>query len=81
MTNSITTHGQIQALGLAQPNIYSIYELLVNMKMLVLQIQKYRISMTQGNNRVSEKGPREGPVFIVHQKPEASDQTMTHCTE
>lgn len=39
MTNSITTHGQIQALGLAQPNIYSIYELLVNMKMLVLQIQ------------------------------------------
>ena len=50
MTNSITTHGQIQALGLAQPNIYSIYELLVNMKRLVLQIQNYRISMTQGNN-------------------------------
>lgn len=30
--------------------------------------------MTQGNNRLSERSPREGPVLIVHQKPEASNQ-------
>lgn len=50
MTNSITTQGQIQSLALANPNIYSNYELLVHMKLLVLQIQSYGITITQGNN-------------------------------
>ena len=50
MTNSITTQGQIQDLELAHHNIYSIYELQVHMKVLVLQFQSYRISMTQGSN-------------------------------
>lgn len=31
-------------------NIYSIFELLMHMKVLILQIQSYRISLTQGNN-------------------------------
>jgi hypothetical protein len=35
---------------LAHTNTFPIYELLVHKKMLILQIQSYRISMTQGNN-------------------------------
>ena len=54
LTNSITTQGQTQGLELAHPNIYSTYELLELMKVLVLQIQSYRISMTQGNNSREE---------------------------
>jgi hypothetical protein len=50
MTNSVTTPGHSQGLALANPNTYSIYELLVHMKVLVLQIQSYRITITQGNN-------------------------------
>jgi hypothetical protein len=46
MTNSTITQCQIQGLELAHPNIYSMYELLVYMKVLVLQVQSYRISMT-----------------------------------
>ena len=41
---------------MAYPNIYPIMEC---MKKPVLQIQNYRISMTQGNNRISEKSPSE----------------------
>ena len=40
------------------PNIYPMYELLEHMKGLVLQIQSYRLSMTQSNNRVSERSIR-----------------------
>ncbi|KAL6091228.1 hypothetical protein STEG23_029690 [Scotinomys teguina] len=39
-----------------------------------LQIQSYRISMTQ-DNRISKSSPSEGPLSIMQQKPEASDQT------
>jgi hypothetical protein len=60
---------------LAHTNIYPIYELLEHMKGLVLQIQSYRISMTQGNNRKSERSSSEDPALIVKQKPEASNQT------
>jgi hypothetical protein len=36
MTNSITTWGQIKDKELANPIIYSFYELLLHMKVLVL---------------------------------------------
>jgi hypothetical protein len=42
------------------------------MKGLVQQIQNYRISMTQGDDRVSERRPSEVPVLIKQQKPEAT---------
>jgi hypothetical protein len=41
----------------------------------VLQIQNYWISMTQGNNRITERHLSEVPVSIEKQKPEASNQT------
>ena len=49
---------------MAQPNIYPIDELLEYIKGLVLQIQNYRIPITQGNNRISERSPSEVPVLI-----------------
>ena len=50
---------------MAHPNIYPIYELLECVKVPVLQIQNYRISMTQGNDRISERSPSEVPVLMV----------------
>jgi hypothetical protein len=50
---------QIQGFELAQANIYSIDELLECMKGPVLQIQRCRISMMQGNNRIPERSPSE----------------------
>jgi hypothetical protein len=44
-------------------------------KRLLLQNQSCRISMTQGNNRRSERSPGEDPGLMVEQKPEASNQT------
>jgi hypothetical protein len=44
--------------------MYPISERLECMKGLVLQVQNYRISMTQGNNSESERSPSEGPVLI-----------------
>ena len=37
---------------MSHPNIYTIDESMGHMKGLVLQIQNYRISMTQGNSRM-----------------------------
>ena len=65
LTNSATTQVLIQAFELAHPNIYPISELLEHVKGLVLQIQSCRISMTQGNNRTSERSPSEDPVLIA----------------
>ena len=48
----------------------AIYELLEHMKGPVLQIQSFRISMAQGNNRISVRSPSENPILIVQQKPE-----------
>lgn len=45
------------------------------MKGSVLKIQNYSISMTQGNNRVSEKSPSEVPLLTEQQKPESLFQT------
>lgn len=58
-------------------SIYLIDELLDYMKGLILLIQNYRISMTQGYNRVSEKNRSEVPVLIEFPKPEASNQTKS----
>ena len=57
LTSSDTSQAQIQGFELAHPNIYPINELLECMKGLVLQIQNPRVSMTQGNNRLSKRSP------------------------
>jgi hypothetical protein len=44
--------------------MYSIGELLECVKGPVLQTQNYRISVTRGNNRISERSPREVPVLM-----------------
>ena len=75
LTSSDTSQAQIQGFELAHPNIYPTSELLECMKGLVLQIQNYRISMTQGNCRISEWSPCEVPVSRDYQKPEALYQT------
>jgi hypothetical protein len=50
MNNSGATEAQIVC-----PNFYPIYELLEHVKRPVLWTQSSRISMTQGNNRMSER--------------------------
>jgi hypothetical protein len=57
MTESATTQAQIQGFGLAHPSIYPIYDQLEHVKGWVLQIQSCRISMTQDNNRISDRSP------------------------
>lgn len=42
---------------------------------LLLRNHSGRISMTQGNGRISERIPGEGPVLIIEQKPEALNQS------
>ena len=64
----------MQGFELSLSNIHSISELLECMKGLVLQIQNFRISMTQGNNRIFKRSPSEVPVLIIQQKLEASYQ-------
>lgn len=65
LTNSIT-QAQIQGFKLAHPNsTASINELLKCVKQPVLQIQKDRISMTQGIIQILERSPSEVPVLIV----------------
>jgi hypothetical protein len=49
LNNSAITQAQIQGFELAHLNIYPIYELLEHMKGLVLQIQSFMVSRTQGN--------------------------------
>ena len=65
LTGAVLESSGLNNFELVYPNIYPIYELLEHMKGLVLQIQSYRISMTQGNNRKSERSPSEDPVLIV----------------
>ncbi|KAL6091725.1 hypothetical protein STEG23_016553 [Scotinomys teguina] len=59
------SHAQNQGYELAYPNIHPIYDLLEDVNRLVLQTQSYRISMTQGNIRISKRSPGDGPVLIV----------------
>jgi hypothetical protein len=67
LTSADNFQFQIQMLKLAHPNIYPIEELWEDVKVLVLEIQTYRISMTQGNGRISERSPSEVPLLIVQQ--------------
>ena len=60
---------------MSYPIIYPTDELLEFMKQLVLQIQNYRIFITQSNNRITERSPSEDPVLIEQQKPEVLYQT------
>jgi hypothetical protein len=70
LTSSAISQAQIQGFELTYPNIHPINELLECVKEPVLQIQSCRISMTKGNNRLSERTPSEVPVLKVQQKPE-----------
>jgi hypothetical protein len=36
---------------------------------------KLRISMTQSNNRITERSPGEDPILMMSQKPEILNQT------
>lgn len=49
---------------MAHPNIYSIDELLEHINGLVLQVQNFKLPMTQGNNRISRRYPSKGPLLI-----------------
>ena len=66
---------------MAHTNTYLIYELLECVKGPVRQILTYRISMTQGNNRISERSPSEVPALTGKQKPETSYQTKKLLNE
>lgn len=55
LTNSATTQAKICSFELAHPNTYTMYELLELMKELVLQNQSSRGSLTQGNNKISNR--------------------------
>ena len=66
LTSSDPSQAQVQAFALAHLNMHPITdELLEFMKRLVLQIQNYRIFMTQGNSRISEMCSGEDPVLLV----------------
>lgn len=55
---------QIQGFELTHSSIYPTDELLECVKGPVLRIPNYRISMVQGNNRISERSPSEDSVLI-----------------
>ena len=76
--SSATTQAQIQGFELAHPKIYIIHELLGHMKGPVLLIRSGRISMTQGNKRITGRSPSEEPALMVSQKPET---WVTHCND
>jgi hypothetical protein len=67
--------GQMQGFELAHPKIYIRYEWLGCKKGQDLLIQSCRISMTQGNNRLSGRRPGEDPILMVSQKPEILNQS------
>ncbi|KAL6088944.1 hypothetical protein STEG23_016068 [Scotinomys teguina] len=58
---------RIQDFELDHVNIYPTHDLLGHWKILVLGNHSCRISMTQGNSRISEKSFGEGPVLMVYQ--------------
>ena len=70
VTHFTAIQAQFQGIELANPNIYPIDELLKHMKGPVLPIKSFRISTTQGNNRISERSLGEDPELIAKQKPE-----------
>jgi hypothetical protein len=65
----------IQSYELAHPKTYTICEPLELIKGLVLLFQSCRISMTQGNNRITGRSQDEDPILMVSQKPGMFNQT------
>lgn len=55
LTSLDTSQTQIQVFELGHPNIYTIDELLECFVGSVLHFPSFRISRTQGNNRISQK--------------------------
>jgi hypothetical protein len=62
LNNSATTQAQILGFELANTKTYLIYELLEHVIGLALQLQSYRISMTQGNHRITKRSHDENPI-------------------
>jgi hypothetical protein len=81
LTSSATTQAQTQGFELVHPNICPIHELLEPVKRLVLQIQSYRISMTQDNHWISERSPCEDPYRQCNRSHWPRTRPMTHCNE
>ncbi|KAL6038533.1 hypothetical protein STEG23_000619, partial [Scotinomys teguina] len=65
VNNGHSDNAQNQGFELVHPNNHLIYELLKHVKGMDLQIPNSRISMTQDNNRISKKSPRESPLLMV----------------
>lgn len=65
MINLATSQVQIECFEWAYPNINPICDLLEFVKGLVLQIQSYRISINQGNNRITGSKPYKVPLSVV----------------
>ena len=65
LTNSATTQAHTQGFELVHPSIYLIYEILEQVKGLVLKNHSYRKSLTWGNSRIAEKRLGEDPVLMV----------------
>ena len=74
-TNPAALQPQNWDYEVAHTNTHPIYELLKCVKGPDLQIQNYRVSMTQGINRISRRSSGEGPILIEKQKPETLSQT------
>lgn len=64
LTNPAPTQVQNWVCEMAHPNIHPTYDLLEHVQEPVLQAQSCKISMTQGNNRISNVSPSERPVSI-----------------
>lgn len=71
-TSLATTQTHIVDLGLVNHNIYPIYDLLENVKLLILQNNGLR-----DNNTMSKKSFGEGPVMLEWQSPWT--RPITHC--
>jgi hypothetical protein len=59
---------QIYGSELARPQTYIICELLGCMKGLLVQIENCKISLTQGNNRITRRSSTELLLLMVSQK-------------
>lgn len=70
LTYPTATQTQNQDYKVAHPNTHLIWELLVCVMgpRPDLQIRRCRISMAQGNSRLSRRSPSEGPAPMVWQK-------------
>ena len=66
---------QIQGSERFHLQIYIICKGLGCMKWPALLIQSGRISMTQGNKRITGRSPSEDPILMESQKPETSNQS------